>query len=317
MTTLYSYELNGKKQSFANWISNLSPTDTPFSSMTPKEAINQTKYFWQTDRLSPVKVHEIKEGADVVETDISMNSTNVHDSYTQILRRAFKISDTADKMANFGRGRELPYQMEKFSQALKRDLEVAFLSDQVKKAAAAAQSGMFDGYQALVAPDEKTAKGAGIDPDTGAVVHFTSLGDTAPASHLGHDDIRKMTYNLYLANSEADVIMFHPSIASFWAGLQSKGSNAKMFDGDKSTFSHYVNVYIDEFGKEYKLIPNRWMPKDAIYFFKPTDFTQMVLRAPRKVELGKEGNFTSWMIEMEVGLRLRDPWAAGFLKIKS
>ncbi|MGL5565533.1 MAG: SU10 major capsid protein, partial [Plesiomonas sp.] len=69
--------------------------------------------------------------------------------------------------------------------------------------------------------------------------------------------------------------------------------------------------------REFKLIPNRWMPEDALYFFKPTDFTQMILRAPRKVELGKEGNFTSWMVEMEVGLRLRDPYAAGFLKVKA
>ena len=39
-TTLVSYDLNGKKLSFANWISNLSPTETPFVSMTGKEAIN-------------------------------------------------------------------------------------------------------------------------------------------------------------------------------------------------------------------------------------------------------------------------------------
>ena len=40
-TTLVSYDLNGKKLSFANWISNLSPTETPFVSMTGKEAIVQ------------------------------------------------------------------------------------------------------------------------------------------------------------------------------------------------------------------------------------------------------------------------------------
>ncbi|MGL5015982.1 MAG: SU10 major capsid protein, partial [Bacteroidales bacterium] len=53
----------------------------------------------------------------------------------------------------------------------------------------------------------------------------------------------------------------------------------------------------------------------AVYFFKPTDFTQMVLRAPQRVELGKEGNFTSWRIEREVGLRLRDKFAAGVLTL--
>lgn len=313
MATMYSYELNGKKQSFANWISNLSPTETPFSSMTPKEAINQTKYFWQTDRLAPVKIHSIKEGADVAESDISMGTTTVLDNYTQILRRAFRISDTADKMANFGRGRELPYQMEKYSQALKRDIEVALLQNGAKVEAAAGTAGKFAGFSSLVAAEDA------VDPDTGAVVHFKS--GTAPSAanqwSVTHDLIRKMTYNMYLANNEASVIMFHPKHAAFWATLQSKGSNAKMFDGDTKTFSHYVNIYVDEFGREYKLIPNRWMPENKIYFFKPTDFTQMILRAPKKIELGKEGNFTSWMIETEIGLRLRDPFAAGILELKA
>ncbi|MGL5013154.1 MAG: SU10 major capsid protein [Bacteroidales bacterium] len=317
MATLHSYELNGKKQSFANWISNLSPTETPFCSMTPKEGINQTSFFWQTDRLAPVKQHEIKEGADVTELDISMGATTVLSNNTQILRRAFRISDTANHMANFGRGQELPYQMEKYSVALKRDLEKTLLSAQGRTEAAAAAAGKTACFQALVATKNTSADLmnptlGSQDFDTGAIVHFKSGATSVTVSGL-----RDMTYNLYLANSEADVIMFHPKHAAFFASLQSLNNNAKMFDGDTTTFSHYVNTYIDEFGREYKLIPNRWMPETAVYFFKPSDFTQMVLRAPQRVELGKEGNFTSWMLEMEVGLRLRDPFAAGVLSLEA
>ncbi|MGL4352733.1 MAG: SU10 major capsid protein [Aeromonas popoffii] len=307
MATIHSYELNGKKQSFANWISNLSPTETPFCSMTPKEAVNQTKFFWQTDRLAPVKAHAIKEGSDVSELDISMNATEVEDNVTQILRRAFRISDTANHMANFGRGQELPYQMEKFSMALKRDLEKTLLSAQAKTPASANAAGKTGCFQSLVAEEDAT------DADTGAKVHFKS----GSANTFALKDLREMTYQLYLANSEADVIMFHPKHAAIFASLQSTNNNAKMFDGDTTTFSHFVSTYIDEFGREYKLVPNRWMPENVVYFFKPTDFTQMVLRAPQRVELGKEGNFTSWMLEMEVGLRLRDKFAAGVLALKA
>ncbi|MGL5015175.1 MAG: SU10 major capsid protein [Bacteroidales bacterium] len=312
MATIHSYELNGKKQSFANWISNLSPTETPFCSMTPKEAVNQTKFFWQTDRLAPVKAHSVKEGADVTESDITQNATSVEFNVTQILRRSFRISDTANHMANFGRGQELPYQMEKYSVALKRDLEKVLLSAQPMKAAT---SGVMATNAANTACFGSLVAGLNIkDVDTGAEVHFKT---SSTGTHvLTLDDVRKMTYNLYLANSEADVIMFHPKHASFFAALQSVGNNAKMFDGDTTTFSHYVNTYIDEFGREYKLIPNRFMPEDMVYFFKPTDFTQMVLRAPQRVELAKEGNFTSWMIEMEIGLRLKDKFAAGIVEIK-
>ncbi|MGL5015987.1 MAG: SU10 major capsid protein [Bacteroidales bacterium] len=312
MAALYSYELKGNKQSFANWISNLSPTETPFTSMTPKEAINQTKFFWQTDRLATVKAHAVKEGADVIEADYATGSTTVENNVTQILRRAFRISDTANYMANFGRGQELPYQMEKYSLAMRRDLEKTLLSAQDKTEAATGTAGKTACFQALVAADGAT------DPDTGAKVKFKSgAANAAGVSGLTIHALREMTYNLYLANSEADVIMFHPRHAHIFSSLQSLDNNAKMFDGDTTTFAQHVATYIDEFGREYKLIPNRWMPEDAVYFFKPQDFTQMVLRAPSRVELGRDGNYTSWMLEMEVGLRLRDKFAAGVLKLEA
>jgi hypothetical protein len=46
MTTFVSYEQDGKKLSFANWISNLSPQEVPFTSMTGKESINQILFQW-------------------------------------------------------------------------------------------------------------------------------------------------------------------------------------------------------------------------------------------------------------------------------
>ncbi|MGL5582383.1 MAG: SU10 major capsid protein, partial [Cetobacterium sp.] len=48
LSFLQSYELNGKTLSFADWISNLCPTETPFASMVGKETISNTKFHWQT-----------------------------------------------------------------------------------------------------------------------------------------------------------------------------------------------------------------------------------------------------------------------------
>ncbi|MGL5014398.1 MAG: SU10 major capsid protein, partial [Bacteroidales bacterium] len=48
MAILTSYDLKGQKDSFANWISNLSPTDTFFVSTTKKEQVTNTLFQWQT-----------------------------------------------------------------------------------------------------------------------------------------------------------------------------------------------------------------------------------------------------------------------------
>lgn len=307
MAILQTYDLNGKKLSFANWISNLSPIETPFVSMTGKEAVNQTKFYWQTDRLTPAVMPNVIEGSDAVES--ATTSTVVNDNVTQILRKVIKVSDTVNSLANYGRGRELAYQMEKSGKALKRDLEVILLSDQAKVEGNASTARKTAGFRSLVA-----TKGT-ADSDTGAVVHFDAAGKDA----FVEADLYSMFYNLYLSGSKADTIMFHPQFASFFAKLVEHGaddSRMKVFYGPDEKFVHYVNTIVDQLGTQWKLVPNRFMPVDALYFYTPADWTQMVLRAPSRTELAKDGSYEMWMMEMEIGLRHRDPFASGVLTLK-
>lgn len=310
--TLISYDLNGKQLSFANWISNLSPTETPFVSMTGKEAINQTLFQWQTDTLETANVNNaVAEGSPAEES--VRKPTTVLSNITQILRKTVKVSDTTNALANYGRGKELQYQMEKAGKEIKRDLEAIFLTNLAKDDGTGAGLGgggtarKTAGFRALVA-----AKDA-VDPDTGAVVH--------KEGELKEDVLFDLTYNLYLSGSNANIIMFHPKHAAFFASLMetsAAGSNRmKMFDGPSTKFNHYVSTVVDPLGQEFKLIPNRWMPVDNVYFFTPSDWTQMVLRAPQRTKLAKDGSYEKWMIEMEVGLRHRNPYASGVLVVKA
>ncbi|MFW3388071.1 UNVERIFIED_CONTAM: DUF5309 family protein, partial [Kocuria sp. CPCC 205274] len=128
ITNLVSYELNGVKESFANWISNISPTDTPFVSMTGKESITNKYFQWQHDSLGKVDPNNAyAEGSDAEAG--TLKSTTVEKNVTQILRKVVAVSDTADALSSYGRGSELAYQMEKAGAEIKRDLEWAFLNN--------------------------------------------------------------------------------------------------------------------------------------------------------------------------------------------
>lgn len=309
MATLTSYDLNGKKLSFANWISNLSPTDTPFVSMVGKEAVQQTLFQWQTDTLAKADpTNAVLEGAAAV--DGVSSTTAVKTNVTQILRKVVKVSDTANALANYGRGRELQYQMEKAGKEIKRDLEVILLSAQARVDGDSSTARKTAGFQGLVAA-------AGVaDPDTGAIVSKVSAASGA----ITEAELFDMTYQLYLSGSSANIIMFHPKYASFFSSLQEKsgaGANRmRMFTNVDNEVNLHVSSLVDPLGQEFKLIPNRFMPADAIYFFDPSDWTQMVLRAPSREKLAKDGSYEKWMIEMEVGLRHRNPYASGILKVK-
>ncbi|WBF05044.1 major capsid protein [Escherichia phage vB_EcoP_YF01] len=339
-TLFVSYDQNGKKLSFANWISVLSPQDTPFVSMTGKESINQTIFSWQTDALASVDANNAHvEGSRAV--DGEMQPTVIKSNVTQILRKVVKVSDTANTTANYGRGRELMYQLEKKGKEIKRDLEKILLSGQARtdvladqyltnSATDPATVGLNDGHAARKtgafqflcahggldgAVVDKTKNGP-ADPDTGAVTVKVAQNASNPTTNIGFDeaDIFDMTLQLYTAGSEADIIMINPAHAKIFAGLQenTQGSRKRIFENTKQ-FIYEVNSITDPLGQSYKIIVNRWMPTDAVYFFRSADWTQMVLRAPKRTELAKDGSYEKWMIEMEVGLRHRNPYASGVL----
>ncbi|MGL5964617.1 MAG: SU10 major capsid protein [Fusobacteriaceae bacterium] len=312
ITNMHSYDLKGTKLSFANWISNISPTETPFCSMTGKEAINQTKFQWQTDTTPTAKANAWVEGS-VPAFEDAIGVTTVNTNNTQIFRRAVSVSDTANVVAYYGRGKEIGYQMEKASLELKRDMEKTFLSAQAKADAANGTAGKTSCFQALCA-----TKGA-TDGDTGAVM----VKETASSGVITEAELFDMTYQIYLANSKANVIMFHPSMAGFFSGLLSvsgtgtEGNRMKMFGAMDSQYNTEVDTIIDPLGQKFALVPNRMMPEKNLYFFNPSDWTQMVLRAPKKIQLAKVGSSEEWMIEAEVGLRHRNKAASAILTVKA
>lgn len=311
ITKMNSYDLKGDKLSFADWVSNISPTETPFVSMTGKEGISQTKFQWQTDVLPKVRIDNACFEGSVPGFEDEVASTVVLTNNTQIFRRSVSVSDTANVVSYYGRQKEIGYQMEKAGAELKRDMEMVFLSAQDKADAAQATAGKTACFEKLCA-----AKDA-ADADTGAKIHLETAANSGPTEA----ELFNLTYNLYLANSKANVIMYHPKHAGFFSGLLSipnaNINRMKMFGAMDDEYNTEVDTIVDPLGQRFALIPNRLMPEKAFYFFNPSDWTQMVLRAPKKIQLAKIGSSEEWVIEAEVGLRHRNKFASGILKVKA
>ncbi|MGL5015981.1 MAG: SU10 major capsid protein [Bacteroidales bacterium] len=322
MTMLKTFDLRGNKLSFAEWISNLSPCETPFISMIGKEKVDQTQYSWQTDRLAAAGKQNAglstgdsalpvpEEGSAVVANKI--NSTEVHTNFTQILRKAVRVSDTTKKVSLYGRGTELGYQLEKAGMEIKRDLESMILNSKAKpRPGTASAHGIAGGVQHLVAPITEQ------DGDTGAIVNKV-VNYVANAVKFTQVQVFDLTYNLYLAGSKANKVMVHPMnmhVFSDWIGANALTPHVhRMFDGMDDKYNAHVSVFRDPLGQVFEIIPNRYMPKNQLFFFHESDWTQMVLREPTKVELAKNGSAEKHMIEMEVGLRHRNPFASGILE---
>src|SRR5262245_60231045 len=120
-----TYDQVGIAEDVSDIISNISPTKTPFQTAIGGEKVTNTLFEWQEDSLRAAASNAKAEGADAVDT--ARTPTVMRQNHTQIMSETVKVSRTASRVKTYGRAREMAYQMEKASKALKRDLEFAFV----------------------------------------------------------------------------------------------------------------------------------------------------------------------------------------------
>lgn len=345
----------GKKLSFADWIARISPEDTLFLSAIGKESIDQITFKWQTDVLDPVAglrgtaANAVAEGSDA--GDFTGVSTEELDNQCQIMRKTIRVSDTANGTANYGRGRELQYQMVKAGASLKRDMEVALLGNGNQATTGGIRT--LGGVKALIGETGGTATthgtvnvkggthtGIKADLDTGAVVVSAFEAGAATTAYAPitvaagkvqafEDAVLATTNQLYIANSKANIIMAHPSLAPAFSKLQEKfaagsssadSSNRVRYFENKKEIDLEVNSIITPLGQKFKIVFNRFVPvattgEHSVLFFNASDWDQMVFRAPAVTDLAKLGSAESKMIETEFSLRHRHPYASALLNI--
>lgn len=299
MTQLHSYELTGKKESVANFISNISPTETPFTSMTSKASIANTMFQWLTDvdETPAAAASGIVEGADAVFKAL-VEPKMLH-SYTQIFTRTAKVSKTAEAIGLYGRGKPMAYQMLKAGRAIKREIEMTMLSKQDGSVGTSAAGGKLDGFLT-----RKATQGA---------IPSENIVKSATAKTFSEDDLQKVLLELWKKGAEPSIVMYPPDYASAVSSLREHGGAVtNMFDGEKTVgVNRQVDVYVDPLGQRVKLIPNRYMPADTMYVFDPKMFEQKILRNFNTVDLPANGDYIAKQLVVELGLANKNPDAAG------
>lgn len=304
---LHAYELKGVKESVANFISNIDPTDTPFTSMTSKAAIQNTLFQWLTDTDGAVHAPTdgIQQGADAVFGE--MIEPTMLNSHTQIFAHAAKVDGTAEAMGLYGRGKPMAYQMLKAGRQIKREIETVLLSTQAGNAASAGTGGKLDGF-ATTRSDVASPK----IPATNQVTATTG-------GSFSEADLQKLLLQLYTVGSKASIIMFHPKHAADFTTLRDQNVNTagiNLFDGEKAVeVNRKVDTYTDPLGQRFKLVPNRYMPAGVMYVIDPAMLEQKILRNFHTKDLPANGDYVAKQLIVELGLANKNPQSHGIYNI--
>lgn len=304
-TELNSYELNGVKESVADWISNISPADFPYSSMIGKASTTQPKFEWQTDSDEAVNDdNALMEGFEFSSLDDTFTPTVPMTGYTQKMGKAVKVTGDADAQSSWGRGKESDYQATKKARALKRDLEWALLNNGKSVAEVKGVSPRkLGGYQSLISSTDGGTTVTG-DPLTGTVTLITSASAKPTA-----DDIFAAMAALWTTGGKPEVLMVSETMKDVISGMQEGESRTRVFENTPE-FSIEVNTITDALGQTVKVIYNRNMPANTVYIFNPDDWALVMFRAPQTELQGKSGDYVRSVLHMDVGQRHRNPWAS-------
>lgn len=126
--TLLTFSAVGNREDLLDKITNISPTDVPFTTMVGTATANAVFHEWQTDALAAAAQNAQLEGDDV--TFAAAAPTARVGNRTQISRKEMIVSGTQEAVSKAGRNSEYVYQTSKRRDEIKRDREFVLLSNQ-------------------------------------------------------------------------------------------------------------------------------------------------------------------------------------------
>lgn len=308
--TYDKYDLIGVREDLSDVISNISPTDTPFLSNIGKSSCAQTQFDWQTDSLAAAAANAAIEGDDTAAA--ALTPTVRYVNYTQIFKKVFTISGTAEAVKKAGRKSEIAYQTAKKGKEIKRDQEKAFT-----------------GTNVAVAGDSSTARvTASLDAwlftndlnGTSGTQYTFSGGVPTTARTDGTDRawsetlLKSAILSQYNAGGEVSMLMVSPAKKQETSSFAGIAEIRSAVNGAKpATIIGAVDVYVSDFGN-LNVVPNRFMPTDLAYLIDPEQAKKRVLRPYFVEPLAKTGDAEKFHMIEECGLEVTNEAAMAVVR---
>jgi hypothetical protein len=299
-----TYDIVGKKEDVSNIISNISPTKYPFTTMTGAETCKATLFQWQEDALRDQAVNKQVEGFTA--TPVARTATTMRNNVTQIMQDTFQVAGTTDAVSTYGRAKESAYQASLAAEALKKDLEHAFVGT----------------GQAKVTPsDNLTARQmSGYQDQIDAGVKVVT-GSTA--TKVTETNLLDLLETLFKNGADPSVIMVTPKrsrdVAAF-AAASGRTRNINNGREDRAIIN-VVDLYVSPYGEQ-KVVLNRLLKQATdgtaadTLVFDPDNWKKITLQGRNwtRETMAKTGDNTSMMIVGEFSLKHKNFKASGYVR---
>ena len=272
-------------------ITNISPTDTPFTSAVGKTKAESTTHEWPQDVLKTPGPNAAVEGADI-DAAVIVPPT-MASNYLQILVASFKISDTAERVKKYGRASEIKYQTAKQLKNIALDIEYAAVNNASAVAGNATTARQMNGLLGMVATNTY---------DFSATPAVTNL--------LTEDLFNDSMQQAWIAGGKVDLVLATPKQKRTISGFDGYNTLTKNIDASSNKVVATVDFYEGDFGsvqvKAHRFIKETTANYANLYVLDTDLWKMSMLGEVKTEELAKTGLARKYLVSCEATLEARE-----------
>ena len=280
--TQSSYDSIGNREDLSDIIYDVSPTETPVLTAIPKTKAIGTKHEWQTDALAAASSSNFVIEGDDATTDAATVTVRVF-NYRAISDKVARVTGTQEAVTKAGRASEMAYQMEKRMKELKRDVEKILLENNAAVAGNDTLASECGGLQAWVKTNTDIASDATASAGNGTDAHTDGT-----ARALTESMVEGVLAAAWSSGGNPSMGVLNAFQKRKFANFS--GNATRTTDGDTKKIVNTVDIYIDPLGNEIRLVPDRYVPTDVVFFVDPEYLKFATLRDFHSVDLAKTGD---------------------------
>lgn len=300
-----TFDSPANREDLQDIVYNVDPWETPFCTRIPTTGATNTLHQWPIDELRAAATNTTIEGDDL-SIKASTNPTRVTNQ-VQIFTESLMVSSTQQAVIQAGVDDEVDYQLVKKTKEVRTDVELAFLSDQVKSAGNKTTAATMAGYGSYAL--------AGFSGGAGSTGPTGGDGSTAPVAGTARD---------------LDETILQANLATLW----NNGGNCDMIltdgvqKGKISGFSGYadrvktaedrrlvaaIDIYESDF-HDSEVVADRFLGTGRVFTVQTDMWAMADLLPLYQFEIAKSGIADKWGLEWETTLEARNQKASGQIR---
>lgn len=284
----YTYDEKTNREDLTDVITNISPTDTPITSMIGKTKAKATYHEFPEDELAAAATNAHVEGEVDTVTDAPARTRK--GNHTQIMKRGYSVTETQQAVDKAGVSDEYAYQMLKAMKEIGKDLELAITTQKTDTAGSKTVARTFAGIPGLVTTNVKS----------GTAVTLKLISDALQAAweHGGSPS------KLIVSGTNKRAV----------SALTT--SNTKNIEAAKKKVVEAIDVIDTDFGR-IEIVASRFLDDKTLFVLDPTYLAVAWLRPFKSKELPAMSDAKAGIITGEMTLELRGEAGQAMISITS